>query len=145
MWLRALPLPGRWRICAICDSDGKSQALDILRPGGPEDANASSKRQMWARLETVAQLQHPARNTTVSHQIDEESRLFEFIKGDLRLVYFYDEGWTIILSHGFIKDRPKTRQAEIDRGRKAVAEYFRAKRDKKLRYIVEQEEEKQNG
>lgn len=95
---------------------------------------------MLGYLEHVAQLQHPPRNTTVSHQVDEEFKIYEFIKGDLRLVFFYDENATVILSHGFIKDRQGFPKAERNRARKAVTAYFEAKRQKNLQLVVEEEE-----
>lgn len=139
MLLLVLDLPGRWRICAICDADGEAQALTMLTPGGPEDQHAGSKRQMLAHLGHVAQLQYPARNTTVSHQLDEEFQIYEFIKGDLRVAYFYDEGMTIVLSHGFIKEGKKTKPSEIVRARKAVTAYFEAKKKGYLRLVREDE------
>jgi phage-related protein len=107
----------------------------MLTPGGPGDTHASSRRKVWAYLEHVAQLQHPPRNTTVSHQIDEEYGIYEFIKGDLRVFYFYDEEATIVLSHGFIKSGQRTPRAEIKRARRSAAAYLDAKKQHALRYI----------
>lgn len=137
MFLRVLPIPGRWRIYAICDGRGEAQAVSLLTPGGPGDQHASSKRQLWAYLEHVAQLQYPPRNTTVSHQVDEEHGIYEFVKGDVRLMYFYDEDATIILSHGFIKKEQKTPKAQIERAREAVTAYFQAKNMSDLHFIME--------
>ena len=107
MLLRVLDLPGRWRIWAICDADGDAPALAILETTGPGDPHEVSRRQMLAYLGHFAQLSSPPRNTTVMHQIDDEYQIYEIIKGDLRLACFYDEGATVILSHGFIKERPE--------------------------------------
>lgn len=92
---------------------------------------------MWAYLEHVAQLQYPPRNTTVSHQIDVKYGLWEYIKGDLRMVFFYDEGKIIVLSHGFIKDSRATPKGEIVRGRKSALAYRRAKRERSLNFVEE--------
>lgn len=139
MLVQALGLPGRWRVGAICDERAEAQALNFLVSGGTGDQHASSKRQILAYLEHMAQLQHPPRNTTVTHQIDEEYAIFEIIKGDLRVAYFYDEGATIILSHGFVKTGQRTKRAEIQRARKAAAAYFDAKMKGDLRWLTEEE------
>jgi len=139
MLLRVLRIPGSWRILAICDRHGRADALDILTAGGPDDANASSKRKMLAYLEHVVQLPHSPRNTTVSHQVDEEFQIYEYIKGDLRLVYFYDKGRTIILSHGFIKGGQDFPPAERDRARKAKTAYFDAKHRGDLDFVIDEE------
>src|SRR5262249_38072482 len=111
--------------------------LEFLAPRGPGDVHASSRRQMLAYLEYVAQLPHPPRNTTVSHHVDEEFKIYEYIKGDLRLVFFYDEGATSILSHGFIKAGQKLPRAERERARKAVTAYFDAKGRDDLTFVEE--------
>lgn len=92
---------------------------------------------MWAYLEHVAQSQYPPRNTTVSHQLDEKYDLWEFIKGDVRVVFFYDEGKTIVLTHGFLKGGQDTPQGEILRGRRSVIAYRRAKREQNLHFVEE--------
>lgn len=139
MLLRVLDLPGRWRICAICDADGEAPAIAMLVHLGPGDPHASSRRQLLAYLGHFAQLSHPPRNTTVMKQIDEEHQIYEIVKGDLRLACFYDEGATVILSHGFIKGGRKTRPAEIARARKAATMYFEAKRKGSLRFVREED------
>jgi hypothetical protein len=95
---------------------------------------------MLAHLGHVAQLQYPPRNTTTSHQVDDQYGIWEFIKRPLRLLFFYDEGKTIVLSHGFMKDTRKTPSGEVERARRAVDAYNRAKADKTLRYVVVEEE-----
>lgn len=92
-----------------------------------------------AYLGHFAQLQYPPRNTAVMHQIDEEYQIYEIIKGDLRLACFYDEGATVILSHGFAKEGRKTPKAEIARARKAAMTYFEAKKKGSLRLVTEGE------
>jgi len=138
VYLLVLRIVGQWRILAICDRNGKADAVDFLRSPGPNDPYASSRRLMLVQLETVAQLPHPPRNTAVSHQVDEEFQIYEFIKGDLRLVYFYDEGRTIILSHGFLKGGRKFPPAERTRARKTKTAYFEAKARHDLHFIEEE-------
>lgn len=49
----------------------------------------------------------------ICHEIDENDKLFEFIKGDLRLIWFYGDGNKIIVcSHCFIKKGQKTSKTD---------------------------------
>lgn len=52
-------------------------------------------------------------------------------------MYFYDEGATIILSHGFIKEEQKTPRSQIERARNSVTAYFQAKGRGDLQFIRE--------
>jgi len=133
MFLKLLPILGKWRICAICDSSGAAEAIEMITPGGSEDQNASSKRQMWAYLEHVAQLQYPPRNSAVSHHLDDG--IWEFIKGDLRVLFFYDEGTRIVLTHGFIKHSQRTPPRQIVRAKKAMMAFLRAKKEDNLQFV----------
>jgi phage-related protein len=48
-------------------------------------------------------------NDGICHEIDENNKIFEFIKGDLRLIWFYGDGNKIIVcTHCFVKKGQKT-------------------------------------
>ncbi|WP_175645509.1 type II toxin-antitoxin system RelE/ParE family toxin [Pseudomonas sp. KK4] len=65
-------------------------------------------------------------NDGICHEIDENEKLFEFIKGDLRLIWFYGKGNKIIIcSHCFIKKGRKTPSPEKAAATKIKREYFR--------------------
>lgn len=64
-------------------------------------------------------------NDSICHEIDENEKLFEFIKGDLRLIWFYGSGNKIIIcSHCFIKKGRKTPPNEKAIAIKFKKEYF---------------------
>ena len=54
--------------------------------------------------------------------------LFEFKADSLRLIWFWDSGCVILCTHGFVKKRQKTPQAEIERAKSIRAFYEAAKR-----------------
>lgn len=63
---------------------------------------------------------------TLCHQVDAGARVFEFIKGRLRLLWFYGEGARLVVcSHGFLKASQRTPRAEIARA-VACATAYRA-------------------
>ena len=67
---------------------------------------------LLALLERVSQ-SWPPHNTDISHQIRNE--IFEFIQGQLRVLWFYEEGKVILCTHGFLKRSQKTPDREISR------------------------------
>ena len=58
----------------------------------------------------------------VSHNIAPE--IFEFVRGRVRVVWFYDENKVIICSNGFIKKGQKTPKEEIKAAQAAKSDYF---------------------
>jgi hypothetical protein len=65
-------------------------------------------------------------NDGICHEVDENEKLFEFIKGDLRLIWFYGRGNKIIIcSHCFIKKGKKTPPSEKAAATSIKREYFR--------------------
>lgn len=64
-------------------------------------------------------------NDGICHEVDENEKIFEFIKGDLRLLWFYGNGNKIIIcSHCFIKRGSKTPKPEKAIAIKLRKEYF---------------------
>lgn len=69
-------------------------------------------------------------NDGICHEIDENEKIFEFIKGDLRLIWFYADGSKIVVcSHCFVKKGQKTPPKEKARAIKIKDKYW-ALRDK---------------
>ncbi len=85
------------------------------------------------RLLSFASEQGPPRNVELSHKIAGE--IWEFIAGQLRVLWFYDEGRVIVCSHGFLKRTRKTPPGEIDRAEAAYLEYQAAKKTRTLSIV----------
>lgn len=100
-----------------------------LQPRGPV---ASQKVRMLARLATMAEA-GPPRNVKISHQI--EADLWQIESGRIRILWFYDEGRVVVLSHGFIKQTAKAPEAEKNLARDALKRYREAKGQKRLRIL----------
>ena len=71
----------------------------------------SSLNGMMAMLDYVA-LRGPPRNMELSHQL--RGAIYEFIKGRIRVFYFYGRGREIICTHGLVKKSQKTKSADIE-------------------------------
>lgn len=77
----------------------------------------------------------------ICHEIDENEKIFEFIKGDLRLVWFYGDGGKIIIcSHCFVKKGQKTPNGEKSHAISIKRQYW-ALRDKGIAVPLHYEDE----
>lgn len=80
---------------------------------------------MLALLSQVAE-GGPPRNTERSHTVAEE--IWEFIQGDLRVLWFYGKGQVVVLAVGFVKKSRKTPRAEIGAAERTLARFREASR-----------------
>jgi hypothetical protein len=72
----------------------------------------------------------------ISHQI--RGPIFQFEKGRIRLLWFYDEGKVIVCAHWFIKEsgkNKKTKAADIKLAEAVYGKYFSDKADGKITVI----------
>lgn len=129
---------GRWHLYAICNARGDCELLEFLTPGSSGDKLAGDKRRMLAFLDRVAHSPERPRNVEVSHLVDRESGIWQFTKGRVRVLWFYDEGMRMVFSHGFHKETQKTPRGELEKARRAVAAYFRAKKAGTFHFLEDQ-------
>ena len=87
---------------------------------------------MLARLADMAQ-SGPPRNVKICHQIEED--IWQTELGRIRILWFYDEGRVIVLSHGFLKKTPRTPEAEKSVARASLKLYREAKAKRTLRIL----------
>lgn len=74
----------------------------------------------------------------VCHQVDARHQIYEFIKGPLRVLWFYGEGGKLVIcSGGFVKKSQKTPRHEIDRAVEAQRNYRIAARRGDIRIEME--------
>ena len=62
-------------------------------------------------------------NDELCHYVDKDEKIWEFIKGDIRVLWFYGDGRIIICSHAFIKKAQKTPVKDIKRAITAKKAY----------------------
>lgn len=132
--MRVLQLPstGLYRVLAVCDERGNCLLQEFL-----ESLGANLRRNGDAMLELLERvaISGPPRNTEVSHQVHEH--IWEFIKRDLRVFYFYDQNKVVVCTHGIIKKRQKTPKTDIEFALKTRERYFVAKAANKLMVVIE--------
>lgn len=111
----------KWRVIALCDSRGDCELLDFLYK--LEGALVKDGDRVLQLLEHISK-QGPPHNTDISHDIDGE--IWEFIKGRLSVMWFYDRNRVAVCSHGFVKRSQKTPKAEIHKAQRALKAYKKA-------------------
>ena len=122
-----------YTVCATGRRPDHCELLDFLQGLGGNFQKDCDR--MLALLGKVA-LAGPPRNMEISHQI--KGKLFEFIQGRLRVLWFYDEGRIIICTSGFIKKGQKTPRNEMEHAIQVMSEYFEDKRRGEIKICEEE-------
>ena len=134
MQVRRLPFQGQFTVLTACDGRGIPTLLEFLEGLG---ANLEKdKDHMLGLLERVAS-SGPPRNTEVSHKL--QGDIWEFIKGRLRVFWFYDEGRVVVCTHGLMKKSQKIPKGEITHAEQVRQAYLAAKQAGTL--IIEEEDD----
>lgn len=131
MYLKSLLPKGMtksWRILAICDNRQTCQVDDFLvslAPNLKKDAN-----RIAALFKYITEHGPQGLDLEISHNIAPE--IFEFVRGRIRIAWFYDADKVVICSNGFIKKGQKTPKHEIETAQSAKRDYFAAKAQGKI-------------
>lgn len=94
----------------------------------------------FSLFEKFSQLGKKVLNNELCHEVDSNNKIFEFIKGDLRLLWFYGSGNKVIIcSHIFIKKRQKTPELEKRKAINIKNNYMKAVSSGKTIEIFEED------
>lgn len=129
MRLKNVIKPGKRRIAAFASKGGNCEFFDFMAE------LRQNRKSDWAGLYDLLKRASNREIPPTSAQIDKLSEgIYEFIKGDARVLWFEDdEGNILICSHGLVKKSQKTPKAEIDKASQRRDEYFAAKKARALR------------
>ncbi len=122
MRVRRLLQGQSFTIYAACDARGDCELVEFLDGLG---ANLQGDGDHMLELLERVSSNGPRRNTDICHQIQDD--VWEFIKGRLRVLWFYDKGRIVVCTHGFVKNSRKTPKAEIAKAARIKEQYFAAK------------------
>ncbi len=78
-------------------------------------------------------------NTSQTHCIDSKEKIYEYIKGSLRVFWFEDEGRIIVCTHGIVKKSQKTKKQDIDKALGVKKSYLESKKKNTIELIDEGE------
>lgn len=112
-----------WDVAAIINEDEDCCPLtDFL--AGLESKYKGSASGMFDLFERFSQSGRDTFNDDLCHYVDKNEKIWEFIKGDIRVLWFYGQGSRIIVcSHGFLKNSRKTPKNEVNQAIAAKKEY----------------------
>lgn len=75
------------------------------------------------------------------HEANKQEKIWEFIKGSLRIYCFIDEGDRIVLlSHGIVKKAKAAKRADINRAVSLRDDYLNAKAKGTLEIITDEDD-----
>lgn len=123
---------GQYAIYAALSERGENELLDFLEGLAP---NLHKNRDAMLQLLEAVAAQGPSRNTEISHQIDEE--IWEFIKGRIRVFWFYDKNKIIVCTHGIVKKTQKITKSDKDKAKNIYKTYMAAKQNNTLQEVTE--------
>ncbi len=119
----------KFHVCAVVRERGDGSLVCSLI----DDFNAieatyeASRNRFLEYFKQVASGGPQALNTAQCHQADAAQKIYEFIAGRLRVLFFQGAtGNVVICSHMFLKKSQKTPAKEVNRAVKAKKEYEQA-------------------
>lgn len=129
----------RWRICAPLDAQNRTEVETFLSElDGNYEANIGG---MLALMERYAKLGPNGMNDAICHIANKKEKIWEFIKGRLR-VYWFDAGNEIVVCVcACIKKSQKVDPTMVDKAIQMKNDYFRLKAAGIAIEIVEEEDE----
>lgn len=124
--IQFLPSNLPWRVAAIAEGNDCPLRALLLTNDANYQRHADAMHHLIFHAASLPS--GPASlSDSLCHQISAEHRIFEFIKGPLRVLWFYGEGNRLIVcSGGFVKKQQKAPRAELARAIKARQEYLAA-------------------
>lgn len=134
---------GRWSAYTPCDKNGKSSLLLFAETVGVK--YRSSLGRLFSIIETACEsnLGPTQFNDDISHFVNTEHKILEFIAGDLRLLWFYSPGSNkvIICSHVFLKKSQKIPRKDIRQAIKLKKAYVSAEKNGQVEIVKEIKED----
>lgn len=124
--IQFLPADMPWIVAAIADGNDCPLRQLLLTDDATYQRHADAMHHLI--FHAASQSSGPAAlGEALCHQVSTEHRIFEFIKGPLRVLWFYGESNRLIVcSGGFVKKQQKVPRAELARAIKARQEYLAA-------------------
>jgi len=110
-----------WDVLLLADDKGRCEVLGVLET----QVDAGGKG-MVALLERVARHGPPTNNVDLSSPLDDG--IFEFRKGAVRLLWFYDGGRVVVGCNAYKKQGQKLPSRHLDTAKSRRDAYLNAKR-----------------
>jgi hypothetical protein len=120
-------LAGVHRVCALTqiseDWSDKCPALEFLQEHGAKGSYAASCRGLAVVFQRYADLGRQGVTAEMFHEVDRANGIWQFIKGDLRVLCFIVSN-DVFLTNGYIKKSQKADPSEVTRAVNAKKKYL---------------------
>lgn len=119
---------GPWKVVAPLDARGRCNVLldfEELTQNPKTKSTAAGFKAWWTHI--TKEGPRASLPDAVYHSVNSEERIYEFIKGNYRLLCFEADGALIICSHLMRKKSQKTPKADIARAVQLKDAYLSAK------------------
>nr|WP_256736599.1 type II toxin-antitoxin system RelE/ParE family toxin [Pseudomonas gingeri] len=125
----------RWQIASPMESNGLSQVeLFMEEVGSGFESNLNG---LLIMMERHSKQGPETFNTAQCHYVDQDEKIYEYIKGRLRLFWFEDDDKIVVCTHGIVKKSQKTPRREIQRAIRVKRTYSESKSLNSLRFLSE--------
>ena len=127
--MRLVPIRiNKWEIYTVCDKHGESQILTFLSELNSQYSGSRDRLLNIIEMASEELIGPTQFDDNISHSVDKKNKIWEFIAGRLRLLWFYSpvKNQVIICSHVFLKKSQNTPKSEIKRAVKLKKSYFQA-------------------
>lgn len=104
----------------VCEVEG---ALDGLSKNPKTRATAAGFKAWWAHIPADGPR---GLSDSVYHRVDKKNEIYEFVKGDHRLLCFQADGKVVVCSHIFMKKGRKTPDDEKAKAIRLRKDYLEA-------------------
>ncbi len=120
----------RWSVWAPVNDDESCPVMDFME--GIDGNHQGAVDKMISLLQHVAQSGPRELPDSLSHQVGDG--LWQFTKGRLRLIWFYDDGRVVVCAHAHFKKTPKIPRRDLDAAGRVRGQYLIAKTKGELVY-----------
>lgn len=129
----------KYRIAAVVEDDGETcPVLDFL--ADIDSQYQGSADGLMALIDRIAEHGFEGLSTKLCHYVDKGNKIYELIKGDLRLFFFKGHCDVIVIAtHAIIKKQQKTANKDKNKAIEWKQRYQRA-HDKKSIVFMEDED-----
>lgn len=112
---------------AASDRKGKVECslTDFLNQCVDSKQYRGSAVGLYKLIEMFSMSGHDALTTDQSHFVDQDNKIYQLKKGDLRVLYFYANDKSIVIcSHGFLKTTQRADKKEVKKAIRLRDEYM---------------------
>lgn len=131
---------GVWTVYEVCNDDGTSPLLAWHNELNKK--YSGSIRRLFAIIRQVAEAPHGPTQLSdeISHEVNKNDSIYEFIAGDLRIFWFYShfQNKIIICSCQHIKKGNKANKLEVSRIIKIKKDFAKAHKAGTIKYFDEE-------